>query len=232
MKRLAAISVLQKLQSMNVSNFFRNTGASRLPGPGFEKYAAALERSWQKLALLGLYAIGLFLGAKTAGYAAFGWQERLLELLRAQRLGRTGLSPFGSALSYFGTDFLFMLAAFLLGLCAAGLPLLLLLPILRGVGTGVVSGWLYMTYGLRGVGYSVLVLCPAAIVSVLIMLSYCKESMLMSGDMLLVLHNKQDKMESSLRLYITRYLVLLLVSIPAAALDALCFAAFSGIFEI
>jgi len=172
------------------------------------------------------------LGAKTAGAASSGWQARLLELLRAQRLNRAGLTPFGSALGYFNTDFLFMLAAFLLGLCAAGLPLLLLLPVLRGMGTGVVSGWLYMTYGLPGVGYSVLVLCPAVVVSVLIMLAYCKESMLMSGDMALVITGKQDKMESSLRLYVTRYLVLLLVGVLAAALDALCFSAFSGIFEI
>ena len=66
----------------------------------------------------------------------------------------------------------------------------------------------------------------------LIMLAYCKESMLMSGDMALVIANKQDKMESSLRLYVTRYLVLLLVGVLAAALDAICFSAFSGIFEI
>jgi len=229
MKRFATIPLFQKIKA---PNFFGHGGASRLPGPGLGKYTAALERNWQKLALLGLYAVGLFLGAKTAGAASSGWQARLLELLRAQRLNRAGLSPFGSALGYFGTDFLFMLAAFLLGLCAAGLPFLLLLPVLRGMGTGVVSGWLYMTYGLPGVGYCVLVLCPAAVVSVLIMLAYCKESMLMSGDMALVLTGKQDKMESSLRLYVTRYLVLLLVTVLAAALDAMCFAAFSGIFEI
>ena len=229
MKRLASIPFFQNITP---GNMFRRSGAPRLPGPDLKKYSAALERSWQKLALLGLYALGLFLGAKTAGTSSSGWQARLLELLRAQRLGRAGLSPFGSALGYFGTDFLFMLAAFLLGLCAAGLPFLLLLPVLRGAGLGVVSGWLYMTCGLPGVGYSVLVLCPAAVVSVLLMLAYCKESMLMSGDMLLVLTNKQEKMESSLRLYITRYLVLLLVSVLAAALDAICFAAFAGIFEI
>ena len=229
MKRLASIPIFQNLKN---SSFLRQGGASRLPGLGLKKYAGSLERNWQKLALLGLYAVGLFLGAKTAGTATTGWQMRLLELLRAQRLNRAGLSPFGSALGYFNTDFLFMLAAFLLGLCAAGLPFLLLLPVLRGMGTGVVSGWLYMAYGLPGVGYSVLVLCPAAVVSMLIMLAYCKESMLMSGDMALVLANKQDKMESSLRLYITRFLVLLLVTVLAAALDALCFSAFSGIFEI
>ena len=230
MKRFATIPLFQNIK-LKSSNALRG-GTPRLPGLGLEKYLEALERSWQKLALLGLYALGLFLGAKTAGSASSGWQARLLELLRAQRLGRAGLTPFGSALGYFGVDFLFMLAAFLLGLCAAGLPFLLLLPVLRGMGTGVVSGWLYMAYGLPGVGYSVLVLCPAAVISVLIMLAYCKESMLMSSDMALVLTGKQEQMESGLRLYVTRYLVLLLVAVLAAALDALCFAAFSGIFEL
>ena len=221
-----------------LQNFFASfkkpsAGASRLPLQGLEKkYSEALGRVWQQLALLGLFALGLLLGAKTARYDGQGWQARLLELLRAQRLGRAGQSILGSAVGYFGTDFLFMLAAFLLGLCAAGLPFLLLLPVLRGLGLGVVSGWLYRTYGVAGMGYSLLVLYPAAIVSVLLMLSYCKESMVMSGDMLLMLSGKVPRAENSLRLYTTRYLMLLLLSMLAAVLDALCFSAFSGIFEI
>lgn len=228
MKRLLAYPLFQK---MNL-NWYRRSDATRLPDVSIEKYSGSIARNWQKLALLGLYVIGLFLGAKMAGQASSGWLERLLELLRTQRLNRAGLSAFGSALSYFTTDVIFMLLAFLLGLCAAGLPFLLMLPVLRGLGVGVVSGWLYASYSLPGVGYSVLVLYPATVVSVLIMLAYCKESMLMSGDMLLMLTGKQERTESSLRLYATRYLVLLLVSILAAALDAICFSAFSGIFEI
>ena len=224
------MKLLQRLRT----DFFAalRRGAPRLPPPGREKYLEALGRAWQKLALLGLYALGLFLGAKTARHAGQGWQARLLELLRAQRLGRAGQSILGSAMGVFGTELLFMLAAFLLGLCAAGLPLLLLLPVLRGLGVGVVSGWLYMTYGVTGMGYSLLVLYPGAIASTLLMLAYCKESMGMSGDMLLLLSGKQDRAESSLRLYTARHLMLVLLSFLAAVLDALCFSAFAGIFEI
>jgi len=227
-----------KLAFPALQNFFASfkknggTGMPRLPPRSLEKYFEALGHAWQQLALLGLFALGLFLGAKTARSADQGWQARLLELLRTQRLGRAGQSIFGSAMGAFGTDFLFMLAAFLLGLCAAGLPFLLLLPVLRGLGLGVVSGWLYRACGVAGMGYSLLVLYPAAIVSVLLMLSYCKESMVMSGDMLLMLTGKQPRAESSLRLYTARYLLLLLLSVFAAVLDALCFSAFSGIFEI
>ena len=205
---------------------------TRLPGGVLGNYAELLRKNWQKLALLGLFALGLFLGARTAAGASSGWQAHIMELLRAQRLNRMGNSVFSNALGYFAGDLLFLALAYLLGLCAVGLPFLLLLPVLRGLGIGVVSGWLYMTYGPTGVGYSVLVLYPAAVVSILVMLAGCKESMLMSSDMLLMLGGKLERAESNLRLYSTRYFVLVLASIFAAALDALAFMVFSGVFEL
>ncbi|MDR2752891.1 MAG: stage II sporulation protein M [Oscillospiraceae bacterium] len=207
---------------------------SRLPGGGKKnsRWAETLAHSWQKLVLLGLFALGLFLGAKTAGSGTDGWQTRLTDMLRAQRLERAELRLFASALRYFGTDFLFLSASFLLGLCAAGLPFLLLLPVLRGLGVGVVSGWLYLHYSASGVGYSMLVLYPAVLVSVLIMLETCKDSMCMSGDMLLLVTGKLERAESPLRRYVSRYAAPLLCSALAAVLDALCFAAFHNVFQI
>lgn len=226
MKRLRSLPLID-------TKFFRSGALTRLPGPAFgKKYAEELSRNWQKLLLLGMFALGLFLGAKTAGSASEGWQERILELLRTQRLNRMDTGILANAIGYFGTDLLLLGLAFLLGICAGGLPLLLFLPLLRGLGIGVVSGWLYLNYGAAGIGYSVLVLYPAAIVSVLVMLAACKESILMSSDMLLMLGGKLDRAESNLRLYSTRYAVLLLVSVIAAALDALCFSAFSGVFTL
>ena len=52
----------------------------------------------------------------------------------------------------------FMLAVFVFGLCAVGLPLICILPIIRGVGIGMLSGYLYSNFALRGLGYCVLVI--------------------------------------------------------------------------
>ena len=219
-----------------VFSFFKTVSLgmpkSRLPAEVFGNYAEFFQRNWQKFALLGLFGLGLFLGARTVAVGYGGWQARIMELLRSQRLSRLDNNVFGNALSYFGGDFLFLAVAYILGLCAGGLPLIMLLPVLRGLGIGVVSGWLYMTHGATGVGYSVLVLYPATVVSILVMLAGCKESMLMSSDMLLMLNGKLERAESGLRLYSTRFMVLTMVSVIAAVLDALCFAVFSGIFEL
>ncbi|MDR0531645.1 MAG: stage II sporulation protein M [Oscillospiraceae bacterium] len=220
-----------------LQNMFRARGvrASRLPGLGAKKIgdmAGLLSENWQKLALLALYGLGLLLGAKTAANAGSGWQARLLELLRDQRLRRAGQSVFANAAGYFGVDALFLAAAFLLGLCAAGLPLVLLLPVLRGLGMGCLSGWLYLSYGFQGVGYCVLTLYLPAIVSMLILLSGCKQSMLMSGDMALMISGRLEQAETAPRQYFSRYLMLLPLSACAALLHALCFNMFAGMFEI
>ncbi|MDR1928147.1 MAG: stage II sporulation protein M [Oscillospiraceae bacterium] len=182
------------------------------------------------MSLLGLFALGLFLGARTAGGADHAWQTQLVTLLRQQSQLRDGRSLLGNVAAYLNHDILFLLAAYLLGLCAAGLPLLLLLPLLRGLGLGVVSGWLYFSEGLRGLGYSILVQYPAAVISMLILLAAAKEGMLMAGDMLLTVTGKQERVESGIRMYSLRFLVLAVLCVPAALLDALCFSAFSGLF--
>ncbi len=208
----------------------RHARPPRLPGGLAAKTAETMQLHWQKIALLGLFGLGLFLGAQMAQGDAPGWQAQLVELLRFQRLNRLEQSFFGNALGYFFADVLFLLASYLFGLCAAGLPMVLALPVLRGLGLGAVSGGLFLQNGLNGLGYSILVLYPSAVISMLIMLAACKESMLMSGDMLLIATGKSDCVESSWRMFNARYLVLLLLSILAALLDAICFRAFSGMF--
>ncbi|MDR2524934.1 MAG: stage II sporulation protein M [Oscillospiraceae bacterium] len=203
---------------------------THLPGAMVEKSAETIRLHWQKLALLGLFGLGLFLGARMANGSAPDWQAQLVQLLRSERFGQAQQSLLGNALGYFFADGLFLLAAYLFGLCAAGLPFVLALPVIRGLGLGAVSGWLFAQYGLSGLGYSILVLFPSAVLSMLVMLAACKESMLMSGDMLLIASGKSDRVESNFRMFTARYFVLLLLCAGAAILDAACFRAFSGMF--
>ncbi|MDR1464203.1 MAG: stage II sporulation protein M [Oscillospiraceae bacterium] len=206
-------------------------GFARLPEGSLEKWRDLVQDNWQKLALLGLFGLGLFLGARLAGHAEGGWPEQILRLLDQQRQARAAQSFLPNALNYFASELLFLAAAYLCGLCAVGLPMVLSLPVIRGLGVGMLSGWLYQTYALSGLSYCILVLYPATVISMLIMLTYCKESMLMSGDMLLTVTGKQDRVESTVRHYTRRYLLLLLLSGGSAMVDALCFTAFAKLFS-
>ncbi|MDR2646502.1 MAG: stage II sporulation protein M [Oscillospiraceae bacterium] len=199
-----------------------------LPGMARFQLAETLRLQWQRLLTLGLFGLGLFFGSKAEDDLTSG----LAEIARGQQFAQTGQKGlFAGALSYFATDFLFLSAAFLFGLCAIGLPFVLFLPIIRGMGIGAISSWYYINYGAAGLGYGMLVLFPATIISMLAMLTYCKESMLMAGDMLLVAAKKSEQAEVNLRLFALRFAVLLIPCALASVVDAACHLMFAGLFS-
>ena len=220
------------LRTLTSWRWLRVGGSGTLPGMALQNFSELLQKHWHKLALVALFGLGLFLGARTAALGYSGWQTRVMALLQAQRSSRAGGSMLANALGYFGGDMIFLVIAYIFGLSAGGLPFLLVLPVLRGLGIGVLSGGLYLAHGATGVGYALLVHYPATVISMLIMFSACKEGMLMSGDMLLLLGGKLERAESSLRRYSMCYVVLVLASAIAAAVDVITFTVFAGIFEL
>lgn len=57
-----------------------------------------------------------------------------------------------------------------------GYPFIMLLPFLRGIAIGAVSGYLYSVYKLMGLGYSLLMIYPAALISITAMIFIFNES--------------------------------------------------------
>jgi len=218
------------LHAITSLRWLRLGGSNTLPS--LQDIKKMLNKHWHKLALVALFGLGLFLGSRTAAVGYTGWQAQVMALLQAQRSSRAGRSMLANALSYFGGDMIFLGIAYIFGLSAGGLPFLLVLPVLRGLGIGVLSGGLYLAHGATGVGYALLVHYPATVISMLIMFSACKESMLMSGDMLLLLNGKIERAESSLRRYSMCYGVLVMTSVIAAAVDVITFTVFAGVFDL
>jgi len=218
------------LRALTSWRWLRLGGSGTLPS--LQDIKNLLGKHWHKLALAALFGLGLFLGARTAAVGYTGWQARVMALLQAQRSSRVDGGMLANAFAYFGGDMIFLAIAYVFGLSAGGLPLLLVLPVLRGLGIGVLSGGLYLAHGATGVGYALLVHYPATVISMLIMFSACKESMLMSGDMLLLLNGKIERAESSLQRYSMCYVVLVLASAIAATVDVITFAVFAGVFDL
>ena len=110
------------MKQLGMFSFFKTVSSkehnTRLPRASFEIFIEFLRSNWQKLALVGLFALGLFLGARSVGGASYGWQARIMELLRTQRLNRIDNGMLVNALGYLGGDLLFLAVAYLLGLCA------------------------------------------------------------------------------------------------------------------
>jgi hypothetical protein len=127
----------------------------------------------------------------------------------------------------------FIIASILLGLSAAGLPLIGCLPLLRGLGLGVICGKLYSEFALRGLSGSLLLMIPGAIFSIFGLLLICKENMDSAQAFGFAAKNKcfPDSWQG-LREHLMRCAVLAIPAICGSVLDgatAALFGSFLGV---
>lgn len=120
-----------------------------------------------------------------------------------------------------------------LGFSLIGYPFLICLPFIKGLGTGLVSGYLYYTYKFIGFGYSALMIYPAAIVSTFAIILACNDSCEYSKNAYMKsLKNRGQYEKDETRVYLTRQLVFSGICVASAVIDSVFNGLFSRFFEI
>lgn len=208
----------------------KNGRAVGKKNPYFKQIAAN-----RKLAALTLiFILGLVLGALLVRSTENAVLSSLREIVKNFYNIKASQGVLENLLSAFGSDFVYMAFACVLGLCMAGEPVLWLLPLVKGLGLGFVSGYLYTTATLQGVGYCVTTIFPAEVLFCAALIFACNESIMMSRDIVHAFcrneHPKNGK--NSMKLYFTRYTVLLILTIFAAALDTVLSMLLSRFFTL
>ncbi|MEZ3497517.1 MAG: stage II sporulation protein M [Lachnospiraceae bacterium] len=182
---------------------------------------SAVLRNNQKLIMLTLIFIcGLFVGALTVKNTNAVLGASLKSLLENYYTARSGQSVLHSFLSVFGSECIFLLIAMLFGVCIIGEPILWLLPFVKGLGIGIISGYLYQAYTLQGMTYFSVYVLPSAVLASAALLLGCKESILMTRDLTrILLKGESNSGIDMFKLYILRYAVLLGSLVFCAALS-------------
>ena len=109
-------------------------------------------------------ALGLGFGCFFAGGLsrdALGNLDFLFTTNMPQRLSGGAINAFCAG---FASNFLFLLAAFLMGLSLWGVVTLPFIAFFKGFGVGVSAGYLLMTYGLKGIIFYLTVLLPGIVI--------------------------------------------------------------------
>jgi hypothetical protein len=197
----------------------------------FSHYINIIVENRRNLIMVALFAFGMLLGASIIKDSTSSVTVKLVELFDRYRELRGHQSIISNFCGSMLTSLIFMSVTFIFGLCSIGVPLIGVVPVIRGLGLGMISGHLYSAYALNGLGYSLLVLYPGCLISILALLMCCNESVLMSQDMFAFMMNKPTKNQSSIKMYCARYLVILIISAIGAATDAVCLLAFERFFE-
>lgn len=183
------------------------------------------------LILAAVFAVGMVIGAGAVKINSASLVIKLLTIFNNYRDLRMQQSLPVNFCNSFINAFSYLVVIYCAGLCAVGYPVIYAVLFVRGFGIGMVSGYLYNAYMIKGVGYSMLILFPGVIFYVIIMLLACNEGMLMSKEMLLMIMNKKLDGENSFKYYCVRFLIFSIITAFGALVETFFFSIFSCFFD-
>lgn len=175
--------------------------------------------------------IGLTAGCICSGTLSKGTLGRLDFLFMTNMPNRLSGGALGAFCAGFASDFLFLLAAFLLGLSLWGAAALPFVAFFRGFGVGVSAGYLMMTYGLKGVFFYVFVLLPGIVISCAALTYELGAAFDIFGTVLRILTGKlRSDFKKPMGNYLKKGLKYLVITFAASVVDAVLWFALAGLF--
>ena len=186
-----------------------------------------------KLAIIFTFFVcGLIIGSACIAYGSDDIVNAIDDIFESTRKSRLQSGFLDIIIGSFLTSFLYFLTSFILGLCAAGIPFILLIPAVKGVYLGAVTSIMYSMFGLSGVGYCALILFPGAAIMLASLFFACSSGIGMSLELCRIITKKSSPDDYGLlKMYCIRYGVLLLIALFASVTDAVLLKAFGSFFS-
>lgn len=144
-------------------------------------YLQNIKDNWKLTLLVFSLVFGLVCGVLITKNATRPFLNKLsfiVENFLDARANQPALRTFFSSL--FSTS-VYLIAAFFMGMCVCGTPLVPFIPFIRGLGLGLSMGYLYAYQGLKGIAFSALLIVPSAVISSISLIIACHEGMRFSG---------------------------------------------------
>lgn len=127
----------------------------------------------------------------------------------------------------------FWLINLLFGLCLIGIPFVTAIPVIRGLGIGLVTGYIYSIYGIKGIGYCFLIIFPGALISFIALIYAVSDSFKMSLYTLSSCVNSGAPKGSAekIKIFAVRQIFYLILFAVSAFTDGIVNKLFAGVFN-
>ena len=177
---------------------------------------------------------GLALGTVYSSVAQQSFLDSIDFLFLTNLEARMSQSMVDTFCSCFASDFLFLIIVFLLGLAPWGIPILPIIIIFRGFGTGLTAGYLSTVYSFQGGLFYLFVILPGAFLFCMSLVNLSSNSFYISKQILFHTISKKET-QTGLRKYVTGYIVActssLMMAFLASVLDTVLWILFAGNFN-
>lgn len=198
---------------MHRKSSFRNSYYKRFLNYNIKKNALYL--------ILGIaFLVGIFFGSEIITAASGRTKDMLISIL-GLKTNITGQTAFnGAVASAFLSQIMLLVIIFVMGLCAIGQPFIVLVLIYQGLGFGFIASYCYGIGSRAEIAYLLLVVTPRMLISVILLIIAAGESLKMSTHFtkLAFTEQRSQSPDSSMRLYIARYIALVIGTAVYSAL--------------
>jgi len=159
-----------------------------------------VKRYTEKYGLLVFLAAFLLFGVLYGSFTAKAADDQLLISLDflfttnlESRMTQSFMETFSSC---FSSNFVFLLAVFLVGLSPWGMAVTPLIVAFKGFGIGLCAGYLYISFGFQGIGFYMLVLLTGLFIFSVAMLILSKHAISLSLKLMRQIFFDNSKLES------------------------------------
>lgn len=202
-------------------------------GPKKKINLQVIEKHYNIIILTSLFIFGLIIGSLIISKNSSDFNSSISTLYDNFVTSIREKSFITTFFYTFFTSMVYVFLFFIMGTNALGVPFVYFLCCIKGIGNGIISGYLYMTFGLQGVGFSTLVLFPYALSSGIIVILMGNSSLKMSKSIFSGLSTKfANQSEITIKKYCVNYLIYTAFFIISSLIDAIFKASFSGVFNI
>ena len=157
--------------------------------------------------LMTVFIIGLVFGTMSLRNPGDDYALKIQSFIKNYFLAKSSQSLFTVFATTLLRDCVFLLIPFIFE------PIAWLEPVFRGLGIGLISGYLYRTYNIDGMKFYGIVMLIPFVLSSSIMLAACHESILMCRDINRKIKDNTVMPNKFIKLYLIRYAVLLVSEI-------------------
>lgn len=178
-----------------------------------------------------LFTVGVALGSMSAGILS-DKSKIIISVISKYFTENSDLSIMAIFSRNLISNFIYLGSVYLLGLCAIGLPIIAIIPTLKGIGLGAIISYQYAFNGLKGLLYStVIIVIPSALFVALLNLAYT-EGIYMSLSVSNGIFNgkpKENKYNCSFVTFTKRFILFSFFTIIISLIEGILTALFSKI---
>lgn len=182
-----------------------------------------------------LLFIGLAFGAIYAGDASEEFLNSL-DFLFTTNLDARLLQNFaGTFCTCFASNFIFLISFYLLGLTPWGIAFMPFLILLKGFGTGLTAGYLFIENSLSGVGFYLLILLPGTFLFCMSLVLFSSSAFYFSKRMFFYIISREvpkSSLKNGVITFSSRFMSSLIMTFLASVVDTALWTLFAGGFKL